>query len=78
MHKVKLVIAALIVLVSSSTAITTESSGIHRKIDSLLLKGDFKRAGKRPTRRTKKSERPETICAKACVYRNMGIKTAYR
>lgn len=75
MHKVKLVIAALIVLVSSSTAITTESSGIHRKIDSLLLKGDFKRAGEEADAAYEKNPNdPETICAKACVYRNMAHK----
>ena len=50
-------------------------AGIHAEVDKLILKKDFKAAEEMAEAAVKKNPRdPESLCALACVYRNMAYK----
>jgi Flp pilus assembly protein TadD len=76
MNKIQISTITFILFLLSSVAISTENISIHKRIDKLLLDGNFKKAEEEANAAYKKNPNdPETICAKACVYRNMAYKS---
>lgn len=76
MNKIQTSTITFILFLLTSVAISAESLSIHKRIDKLLLDGNFKKAEEEANAAYRKNPNdPETICAKACVYRNMAYKS---